>query len=527
MPAASAPAEVRFWRHPGIWLVLLSALLIRLPGLTAPYVERFVWRSIDNAAIARNFWQVSMNLLYPRVDWAGPEGYVETDLPLLMWVAGWLYSLLGQEDAWVGRGLTLLCFMLALGLFACLAHAWVGRRGACVATGFLAFTPTSIFFSRLFQQDALMLAAQMGALLCAWHWLSPAEHATHNTSQPPSPRSWLWGSGVMGCLALGALVKPTALLIGLPIAELAFYRNGWRAVLQLPLYGVAAGALLLPLSWYLHAQQTYLTYGFTFGIFGGGHDKFQWCRFLSQREWYRELIKRFFTWHLTTPGVLLCLLGLLALVRWRSPARVILLSWMLTMLLFIPLVAEGNYDMLYYQWVSIPPLAMLVGVLFRAESVREPEAYPVRSNTGLRRLQLFGMGLLLLVPLHAYLVVRPAYEVHQGKNLALAEAIKTHVPPGALLVDALAYDWHNPGGYNFEPMQFYYSGHKGWGMVEEDLTLTGVEVFRAKGAQFLVSWRTQALQEKASFWIPLTGHYPLILDTAEAVIVDLRQPLQP
>ena len=58
------------------WLLLLAVLvigcLIRLLGVTQPFVDRWSWRQADVAMIAENFYRHGFNILYPQINWAGP-----------------------------------------------------------------------------------------------------------------------------------------------------------------------------------------------------------------------------------------------------------------------------------------------------------------------------------------------------------------------------------------------------------------------------------------------------------------------
>jgi hypothetical protein len=500
------PAPI--WPHPEaalnrrstrlLWFLVLLGLAVRLVGVTAPYVDQYAWRSIDNAAIARNFVSQGMDIRYPRVDWAGPEGLVETELPLQMYVVAVCYRLIGREVAWLGRLSTALIAAGMLAVYGRLAIALLGRRAGLAALAVLALVPTSIFFSHTFQQDALMLLSQMVALFHAGRWLlGPGPERTRDPVL------------VALALALGALVKPTSLLIGVPIAVMAFQRYGLAALRQPRLYAVAMGALLPPLGWYLHARGIYLEHGYTFGIFSGGHDKFQWRRFLVQPGWYREMLTRMVTWHLTPPGTLLVAAGGWLLIRRPRPLRAVILAWMVTMVGFIPLVAEGNLDMVYYQWIAIPPLALLAGLAIDAA-------------WSFRPARTLAVSLLLLLPITSIWLLRPSYEVVQKRHLKLAEAIRTSVPPGALLLNAGAYDVHNPGGYNYEPLDFYYSGHKGWGLLEEDFTIGDVERYRAMGATYLVSKSTAMLERHPAFLAEVRARYRVIREEPGILIVALE-----
>ena len=67
---------IRRMMKPGLLLLLLVA--VRIPGLDDPLVGRYDERMNETAAIARNYHELEMNILYPRIDWGGNgPGYAE------------------------------------------------------------------------------------------------------------------------------------------------------------------------------------------------------------------------------------------------------------------------------------------------------------------------------------------------------------------------------------------------------------------------------------------------------------------
>src|SRR4051812_7387696 len=129
-------------------LVLALGLALRLLYLTGPYLDAHGWRSADTAAIARNFYERSMNPLRPMVDWGGRAGYVETEFPLVPYLTAILYKLFGFHD-WLGR---LVVIVFSLGLIAAvyeLARLLTGRIASARASAFLvAISPAAVFFGR-------------------------------------------------------------------------------------------------------------------------------------------------------------------------------------------------------------------------------------------------------------------------------------------------------------------------------------------------------------------------------------------
>jgi hypothetical protein len=80
---------------------------------------------------------------------------------------------------------------------------------------------------------------------------------------------------------------------------------------------------------------------------------------------------------------------------------------------------------------------------------------------------------------------------------------------------------HNPGGYNFEPLQFYYSGHKGWCLVEDDFDAQHLEAYIRKGSTYLVSKATGMLQKHPQFMQLLRSRYQIVREEPDILIVKL------
>ena len=155
-PPAAARGRLLAWA-----LVLILALAPRLHNLDAPPLDANHVRQSDTASIARIMAREGIDLLHPRIDWAGPEaGTVESELPLYAAAvaAGW--SLRGgpERPSWAWpRGLSLLAWLAgALAL-----AAWVRRRLPDSPLHYLwlyALSPLGVVFSRNVQPDALAIA---------------------------------------------------------------------------------------------------------------------------------------------------------------------------------------------------------------------------------------------------------------------------------------------------------------------------------------------------------------------------------
>src|SRR5215510_9519035 len=110
--------------------ILLFAVYLRSQYLTLPMAEAHRWREVTNADIARNFYERSMNLFYPQVNWGGAQQpFVGMEFPLLHYLAALLYFPFGEQLV-IGR---LISIAFSLGtVWAVFA---IGRRLFGVAAG--------------------------------------------------------------------------------------------------------------------------------------------------------------------------------------------------------------------------------------------------------------------------------------------------------------------------------------------------------------------------------------------------------
>ena len=103
MTAAGGDRAARWLPDPALLLILLLGIVLRSQYLGLPMAEAHRWREITNADIARNFYERSMNLFYPQVNWGGAiDPYVGMEFPLMHWIAALLYWPFG-EHAVIGR----------------------------------------------------------------------------------------------------------------------------------------------------------------------------------------------------------------------------------------------------------------------------------------------------------------------------------------------------------------------------------------------------------------------------------------
>jgi hypothetical protein len=341
MPSLPAPATGRAL---GLLLVLfVSAAVFRLPGLSSPPTDIHHVRQSDTSSIARNFAREGVDLLRPRIDWAGPDaGTVESELPLYAAATAGLWRLAGTLSPVWPRGLAMVFWMLGgVGLLLVVRRRLPGP--AWVYLALYMFSPLALAFSRTVQPDALAI--------CLLIWaLERADSAGDRGKVGPAVVAGL-------LLGLSVASKGTTAFLAPLVVLLAVGRGGAGA----PARGVAALApgVLLPAGWYWHAHAHLGVDGATFGVWGDGANKWGGPALWLDADTWRSVLGTLITHTLTPLGVALVGFGLVS--ARKEPA---LRPWLLGLGLggvAMIAVADGFRLHNYYQLILVPFASVLAG----------------------------------------------------------------------------------------------------------------------------------------------------------------------
>ena len=235
--------------------LLLIALAIRLPSITAPPLDFAPARQTYGALRARIIYLDASKDVEPwkREVVEDVRAVVpQIEPPALEHLAAAGYRLLGSEQVWVARMLSVLFWLTGAVCLYRLATRLAEAPGPAVAVSLYLFLPFAIFGSRSFQPDPLMVALMLAALLAIVRF---HEH--------PSRARLGVATGVS---ALAVLSKPPfagffllAVFYALAIANRGTRRALWsRYGLTFSVASLAPAAL-------------YYLYGRTAGDYLGGH----------------------------------------------------------------------------------------------------------------------------------------------------------------------------------------------------------------------------------------------------------------
>ncbi len=246
-------------------VILALALMVRFYHLQAPLIGVHSWRQADTAAVARNFNRNGYRIFYPQIDWGGnSSGLVEMEFPIYPFLVSLFYKIWGVSELF-GRLLSIVFSLITIMIFYLLVQQLIDRMTALWSCVFLGVLPFTIYYSRTFMPEAMLMMSLVAGIYFFVQWL--------NNSQ----WKYLWSSAAF--VALSCLIKIPSLYIGLPLLYLAWLRFGKKIYSQITLWGYGLVILGLTGVWYFHAHQLFLQSGLTFGIWDYGSDK--WGNWIS------------------------------------------------------------------------------------------------------------------------------------------------------------------------------------------------------------------------------------------------------
>ncbi len=222
--------------------LLIVAVVLRLPTLDLPLVERHEFRQSQTAFTARIFHREGIDLLHPEVPVLGPPWVLPFEFPLFQAGAALVMDA-GVNETVALRGFSLVWFMVSATLLYALLRPRIGSIGAVAALVVFLYSPFLVVWSRTATMESMATAATLGFAVSALKW------------RADQSRSWWILAIVLGSIA--TLVKlPTAIFWILPFAVLGFGRDAeargaWRSI---PAWALVCIPIAIGVAWTRYAD---------------------------------------------------------------------------------------------------------------------------------------------------------------------------------------------------------------------------------------------------------------------------------
>lgn len=368
------------------WVVLLGmGLSLRLIAVGNPPLDAHHVRQSDTSSIARIMCRDRIDLLHPRIAWAGADaGTVESELPLCaaLIALGWRITGEGQGAYAWPRLLSVMWWLIG-GVALALWVRWRLKGPVWPALLLYTLSPLALVFSRNIQPDAMGVALMLWALLAA------------DRSREAERVGALLGLTLASAVLLGGAVVAAGKAVfwaPLVLALVVLRRDRWRVpalvLLLLVTVGICGG-------WLWHARIHLGAEGATFGFWGSGAHKWGTPGLWVAVPTWRYILGTLVAHTLTPAGVLLSGAGIVLALRDRALA--VFAAGLVLGGLAMLAATEGFGIHDYYQLSLVPFASVLAGAAlvagWRARADRGPQVFVALGLVGAAALASSAMGM--------------------------------------------------------------------------------------------------------------------------------------
>jgi hypothetical protein len=321
--------------------LLALGLIARVATVRSSLFEHHSWRQAATAGIAKNFARDRLNPLYPQVEERGAQthGYLETCLELDAFLIGLAWSAVGISVP-AGRLLNaLLSVVSGILLWQFVKRRYDAETARAALFVYAVGFPLVVWIERAYLNEPVLLLLTFASF-----------RATQGYLDRPSLGAL---AALIGATMLIAMVKPPHLIVWGPMGALFLEADGARALRRWEPYAIATAGAVAVVAWYTHAaalkQMTGLAYPLRDKLFDGT---------LLASPAFRSRIAETITFDLVgPPGLALGVVGLWLCVRRRRWFEVF---GVLSFMVYLVIVAKGNYAHDYYQSALAPVWTVLV-----------------------------------------------------------------------------------------------------------------------------------------------------------------------
>jgi len=429
-------------------LVLIFALgfIVRLYRFNGPVADWHSWRQADTSAVSRNFVTGGFDLLHPRFDdlsnvpsgiYDNPQGYRFVEFPIYNVFQAGLFKIFGHFTIEEWGRLVSISFSLVSSLF---LYLLVKKRSdfltGLMAAFFMTFLPFNIFYDRTILPDPSMITYILGGIYFFDLWIS------EQSKSQLKKYSFFLLSAAFWVLAF--LVKPFVAFFTLPMLVLSFEKYGIGFARKWQLWLLAIIAVIPFGLWRIWMAQYPAGIPQSSWLFNSNHIRFTGAFF----HWI--FARRIGDLILGYWGLFIFVFGILLNSKKNA---LYFLSFILSSLIYISIVATGNVQHSYYQIPIIPSIAIFLGI-GSAYLLNPPKEYISRLKTvpALIVCMLFMFSF-------SWFSARDYFNINNPSIIIAGQAVDSMTPKNAKVI-AL---------YGGDTSFLYQTKRKGWASFEKPL----------------------------------------------------------
>lgn len=471
-----------------LFIILILGFLVRLYHFNAPIADWHAWRQVDTSAVSKFFVKDGFDILHPRFYdlsnvpsgvWENPQGYRFVEFPIYNVAQAGLFKLFGvlTIEEW-GRLVTIFSSLLSSVFLYLIVKRHLNGFAGLFAAFFFTFIPFNIYFGRTVLPDSSTAAAFLGAIYFFDKWIEK------------DLRFKIYDIRFILTLiftATSILLKPFAIFFLLPMVYLVYEKYGFSFLKNKKLWIFAILSILPFVLWRIWMLQYPGGIPQSGWLLNGNNIRFKGAFF----HWiFAERIGKLILGYWGLP---LLILGIL--LKLSKKSYLFFLSFLVSSLLYVTVIATGNVMHDYYQILIMPSIAiyLALGVSFLWEN--KTNIYRPVSIIILFVSMVFMLSF-------GWFNVRAFYNIDHPELIRLGSQIDKLIPKNAKVVVPTDGD----------TTALYFMQRRGWSSFEKPLP----ELIKM-GADYLVFINPK----KEDFGVG--KKYKIISSSADYILFDLRQ----
>ncbi|GAB4027492.1 MAG: hypothetical protein Fur0011_5710 [Candidatus Microgenomates bacterium] len=332
-----------------IFVIMVLGATLRLYRFNSPLADWHSWRQADTASVAREYVKKGIDLMHPTYHdlssipsgLDNPNGYRFVEFPIISAIHASLsrsYPQLSLVE-W-GRLLSVIVSTLTIGLIYLIVKQVSTNLAAMVSAFVYATLPYNIFYGRVILPEPHLIFFMLSALYAFLRYYETGKLVLLVTYTLT--------------MSLAVLMKPTALIVGFPIALYSLFGSKVNLTRLVTIFFASTLSVIPYALWRNYVANFPEGIPANSWLFNGNGIRFKgaWLRWLFGDRIGRLILGYW--------GLVPLAYGLLSLGRSRRETAVVG-GMALGSLIYLSVIATGNVQHDYYQIQIIPSLAMLIG----------------------------------------------------------------------------------------------------------------------------------------------------------------------
>lgn len=467
-----------------LFLILLLGFVVRLYKFNAPIADWHAWRQADTSAVSRFFVKEGFDVLHPKFYdlsnvpsgvWENPQGYRFVEFPIynIMQALPYkLFDILSIEE-W-GRVTTIFSTLLSSLLLYHLVRKRLNNTAGLFASFFYLFIPFNIFYGRTILPDSTTVTAFLASIFFFDKWIDREKKTDFILS--------------LIFASISLLLKPFAVFFFLPMLYLSYEKYGKKIIQKKSLWMFAFFSALPLILWRLWMFQYPGGIPQSGWLFNGSEIRFKGAFFqwiFAQR--ISQLILGYW-------GLPLLIIGFLHKLSKKD--YLFFLSFIISSLFYLVVVATGNVQHDYYQILIMPSIAIYLSL---------GANFLIENKSGVPRIVSIAVLLacVLFMLSFGWYNIRANYIINHPELVRGGKIIDELIPKDAKVVVPAAIG---------DTTALYLMDRQGWSSFSKPLPK-----LIQMGADYMAIFNPK--KEDLNF----EKDYKLIYSSSELVLFDLRQ----